>query len=371
MARRRARRTMTLRYKRTCRLLPETDFERPREKWRPWRLCCTGQLLAAGFRHRFKIVRRGWSPGGQARPCAMPVNMLNIAVPLTRRRDGRRAGNRVLSRRRDEARARAMALHNPPNRIADTGAVAHERDDGFTHLAQQRYDVSGVVHVPGREIEADDLAGVGVETDMQLRPGSAPCRAVLFDLPFRSTAEPQAGAGHDQMRGSHPDRAKVAPPGRLPGGWGRNDPGRPDQLSATAEPISADPRFAAGQDQDDTQAQHHHDSQIEIDCLPPRVVRLGARPAASTLWRHPYRQAATVLKRLVVGQPVTNPVLCPQNIVPAPGVQFMRPANPLRQALLSGGPEGYPLQIWSLQQSNGLRHADTPATRGHRRTAAT
>ena len=40
----------------------------------------------------------------------MPVNMLNIAVPLTRRRDGRRTGKRVFSRRRDEARARAMAL---------------------------------------------------------------------------------------------------------------------------------------------------------------------------------------------------------------------------------------------------------------------
>lgn len=131
----------------------------------------------------------------------MPVNMLNIAIPLTRRRGGRRAEDRVFSGRRDKARARAMALDNPSNRIAVIGAVAHERDDGFTHLAQQRFDVSGVVHIPGREIETDDLTSVGVEADMQLRPGSAPCRAVLFDLPFRSTAEPQAGAVDDQMHG--------------------------------------------------------------------------------------------------------------------------------------------------------------------------
>ena len=59
----------------------------------------------------------------------MPVNVLNIAIPLNWRRGGRRAENRVFSRRRNGSRAGAMALHNPPNRIAVIGAVAHERGD--------------------------------------------------------------------------------------------------------------------------------------------------------------------------------------------------------------------------------------------------
>jgi hypothetical protein len=44
-----------------------------------------------------------------------------------------------------------------------------------------------------------DLAAGGIDADMQLPPGSATGRSVLFDQPFAGSAELQAGAVHQQM----------------------------------------------------------------------------------------------------------------------------------------------------------------------------
>jgi len=52
-----------------------------------------------------------------------------------------------------------------------------------------------------RQFRRDDLAGIGIRTDMQFPPRASSLRTMLLDQPFARPAEPQTRAVHEQMDG--------------------------------------------------------------------------------------------------------------------------------------------------------------------------
>jgi hypothetical protein len=97
------------------------------------------------------------------------------------------------------------------NRLADPVliviAVGGEGSDGIGDLVEKRVNQRTIIDFFLGHFDGDDLAAVGIDTDMQLPPGSAAGRAVLFNQPFAGSAELQAGAVHQQMK-----RASSCPP---------------------------------------------------------------------------------------------------------------------------------------------------------------
>src|SRR3984885_746134 len=97
------------------------------------------------------------------------------------------------------------------NRLADPvliiTAVGGEGSDGIGDLIEKRVNHRTIIDVFPRHFDCDDLAAVGIDPDMQLPPGSATGRAVLFNQPFAGSAELQPSAVHQQMK-----RAGSGPP---------------------------------------------------------------------------------------------------------------------------------------------------------------
>jgi len=48
--------------------------------------------------------------------------------------------------------------------------VPNERRDGTTYLIEQYANLRGVINVVGRQRRSDDLACIGVHSDVQLTP---------------------------------------------------------------------------------------------------------------------------------------------------------------------------------------------------------
>ena len=75
------------------------------------------------------------------------------------------------------------------------------------------------------------LAAGGIDTDVQLPPGSTAGRAVLFNQPFAYSAELQAGAVHQQMqRAGARISGGAAPPASSPAGSAWSGPAPRDQV---------------------------------------------------------------------------------------------------------------------------------------------
>ena len=83
--------------------------------------------------------------------------------------------------------------------ILIVAAVGDERSNWISELVEQSVSHRGIVDILAGHRDGDDLAAGGIDTDMQLPPGSATGRSVLFDQPFAGSAKPQAGAVHQQM----------------------------------------------------------------------------------------------------------------------------------------------------------------------------
>src|ERR1700677_4403445 len=79
-------------------------------------------------------------------------------------------------------------------------AVGGEGSDRIGNLVEKRVNHRTIIDFFLGHFDGDDLAPVGIDTDMQLPPGSAAGRAVLFNQPFAGSAELQAGAVHQQMK---------------------------------------------------------------------------------------------------------------------------------------------------------------------------
>ena len=58
----------------------------------------------------------------------------------------------------------------------------------------------GVIDLFLGQLNREDFAALGIDAEMQLTPGSAAGRAVLFNQLFTGSTELQAGAVHEQMQ---------------------------------------------------------------------------------------------------------------------------------------------------------------------------
>ena len=64
--------------------------------------------------------------------------------------------------------------------------------------------MGGVINILVRQIKGDDFAVAGVNANVQLAPGAALCRAVLFKQPFAGAAQFQASAIDNQVKFGFP-----------------------------------------------------------------------------------------------------------------------------------------------------------------------
>jgi hypothetical protein len=113
--------------------------------------------------------------------------------------------------------------------------------------------VGGVVNVLVRQIKGDDLAVPGVNANVQLAPGAALCRAMLFKQPFAGAAQFQSGAIDDQVK------------------FARSNPRRLVNRQSTRPPAQ---RRMIGNRQVDLQ--HFHDRSDQAFALAQRQSKHGA-----------------------------------------------------------------------------------------------
>lgn len=92
-----------------------------------------------------------------------------------------------------------MIDHSAVDAVLVIGAVAGERGDRPFHLVQQRTNLGGIIDIVCRQCSGNDLAGVGIHTDVQLAPGPAGPGAMLLDEPFARAAQLQSRAVDQQM----------------------------------------------------------------------------------------------------------------------------------------------------------------------------
>ena len=90
------------------------------------------------------------------------------------------------------------------NRLGDliliVAAIGGEGSNWIGDLVEKSVNHCGIVDLLTGHRDGEDLAAGGIETDMQLPPGSAAGRSVLFDQPFTCSAKLQAGAVDQQMQ---------------------------------------------------------------------------------------------------------------------------------------------------------------------------
>ena len=126
-------------------------------------------------------------------------DMLKVAVPLRGRGLGRLAWHGCGTRRHDDCRF-GMALGDRGGDVVlVVGAVGGERRDRCRHLVDQGADLEGVVDLLPGQRRGDDLAGVGVQADVQRPSGPARLGAVFLDQPLARAAQLEARAAHQQV----------------------------------------------------------------------------------------------------------------------------------------------------------------------------
>jgi hypothetical protein len=155
-------------------------------------------------------------------------------------------------------------------------------------LVEQRVDHRTIIEFFLDHVDANDLAAGGIDTDMQLPPGSTAGRAALFKQPFASPAAFQAGTVHQQMQraGScSPERRRfqrLRPTAQ--GGMVRNSEVKPEQSGDGADQALSLPQCQA---KDPTKRQRRGDRRCRVLRLaiwcrsqlrPPRCARLGGKP---------------------------------------------------------------------------------------------
>jgi hypothetical protein len=141
------------------------------------------------------IVAAGFLPGHLAAIGDHP----QMAVALCRSDFGRRTPHCARPWRHDDSGVRMTLGNSLGDLILIVSAVGGEGSNWIGDLVEQSVSHRGIVDIPAGHRDGDDLAAGGVDTDMQLPPGSAAGRSVLFDQPFAGATELQAGAVHQQM----------------------------------------------------------------------------------------------------------------------------------------------------------------------------
>src|SRR3954447_13131103 len=167
--------------------------------------------------------------------------------------------------------------------------VARDRGYRARDLVEQGADLVTVVNLAARQRCGDDLARVGIHTEVQFLPGPACAGTVLLDQPLAGPTQLQARAVHQQMQGSAsrpasgllPDRgrgtSRVAAR-RLRVVWSGTERSRPSRRMT--EPISPSVcRYARRNTALNVSAVRI--ARSEYSGCPPRLVRRSASHAST------------------------------------------------------------------------------------------
>ena len=119
-------------------------------------------------------------------------DLLDVSVPLCRSGRGGRTRDCGCARRHDDGGIRMMLSDRLVNAVLIVGPVSRERRDGIGDLVEQRARPRGVIDLLSGQLNRKDFAALGIDAEMQLTPGSAAGRAMLFNQPFTGAAELQA-----------------------------------------------------------------------------------------------------------------------------------------------------------------------------------
>ncbi len=127
---------------------------------------------------------------------SLGLDHLDVLIALAGRGARGCARHRGGARRDDDCHRRVgLALRDGLiDRLAIIGAVGGYRRDLARDLAEQRTDLGGIALLIGCQLGGKDLAGAGINREVELAPGPGAALAVLRDQPF-------AGAVNLQARG--------------------------------------------------------------------------------------------------------------------------------------------------------------------------
>ena len=116
-------------------------------------------------------------------------DLLDVSVPLCRSGRSGRARDCGCARRHDDGGIRMTLGDRLVNAVLIVGTVSRERRDGIGDLVEQCARPRGVIDLFTGQLNRDDFAAFGIDADMQLTPGSAAGRAVLFNQSFAGPAK--------------------------------------------------------------------------------------------------------------------------------------------------------------------------------------
>ena len=125
---------------------------------------------------------------------------LHMAIPLRGGGLSRLARHGRGTRRHHDRRLAITLGDRMGNAFLIIGAIGGERCHGSRNLIEQGANLRTVVDLLCGQRSRDNLAGVGVQTNVQFAPGPARPGAMFLDQPLACTTEFQARAVHQQVK---------------------------------------------------------------------------------------------------------------------------------------------------------------------------
>src|SRR3954468_6443604 len=207
--------------------------------------------------------------------------------------------------------------------------VARDRGYRARDLVEQGADLVTVVNLAARQRCGDDLARVGIHTEVQCPPGPALAGTVLLDQPLAGPTQLQPCAVHQQMHGLGiaPCTGVTRPwPGHLQGGCPAAQGGvvRDREIEAEQADDGADQPFGlpVRQTEHSAERQSREDGELGIPGLSAPGGAWLSPPGSDRLIGDPDRQTSTLTQAGVIRRPVRHLTLLARDVVAAGLVQL-------------------------------------------------
>jgi hypothetical protein len=89
--------------------------------------------------------------------------------------------------------SRSARLNGPVDWLAIIGTIGHHARNLSLDLLEQDWHLASIMSIVAGQHTRDNLAGLGINDQMQLAPGSA-CPSVSLGIPLAPSEQLQAGA---------------------------------------------------------------------------------------------------------------------------------------------------------------------------------
>ena len=187
-------------------------------------------------------------------------------------------------------------------------------------MPEQRADLGRIALVAGRQLGCEDLAGVGINDQVEFAPCPHTALAVLRDQPLARAVNLQARSVdhhvHRLVRLGLRQRCGKRQPGAAPRerrvvGYTDVNPEQSGERAQQA--LGLPPRAAKGQAQQVTRLDRH----VRVIVWTPALPSAGWLPGRKRFRRHPDRQTSALLQCSVVLRPVGDLVARPGHFVAA------------------------------------------------------